>query len=73
MKFSQMPYERPDLEAVKAQLNEFNERLARAESYEVRRLFSLRGKRMRSMWIPWSHWYPSAILLIPEMNSMMRR
>ena len=24
MKFSQMPYERPDLEAVKAQLNEFN-------------------------------------------------
>lgn len=34
MKFSQMPYERPDLEAVKAQLNEFNERLARAESYE---------------------------------------
>ena len=34
MKFSQMPYERPDLEAVKAQLNEFNERLAKAESYE---------------------------------------
>ena len=34
MKFSQMPYERPDLEAVKVQLNEFNERLARAESYE---------------------------------------
>lgn len=34
MKFSQMPYERPDLEAVKVQLNEFNERLAKAESYE---------------------------------------
>ena len=34
MKFSQMPYERPDLEAVKAQLNEFNERLAKADSYE---------------------------------------
>ena len=34
MKFSQMTYERPDLEAVKVQLNEFNERLARAESYE---------------------------------------
>ena len=34
MKFSQMPYERPDLEAVKVQLNEFNERLAKTESYE---------------------------------------
>lgn len=34
MKFSQMPYERPDLEAVKVQLNEFNERLVKAESFE---------------------------------------
>ena len=33
MKFSEMPYERPSLEAVKAQLSEFTARLKGAESY----------------------------------------
>ena len=33
MKFSQMPYERPDLEAVKSQLQELTKRLSEAESY----------------------------------------
>ena len=33
MKFSQMPYERPDIEWVKAQLKELNERLKKAETY----------------------------------------
>ena len=37
MKFSQMPYERPDLEAVKKQLAALTERLEKAESYEAAR------------------------------------
>ena len=35
MKFSEMPYERPDLDAVKGQLSDFTARLKAAESYET--------------------------------------
>lgn len=34
MKFSQMPYERPDLEAVKGQLTQFTQRLKEAANYD---------------------------------------
>ena len=34
MKFSEMPYERPDLEAVKSQLSDFTARLKAADSYD---------------------------------------
>ncbi len=37
MKFSQMPYERPDLEAVKRQLTQFTQRLKDAAGYEEAR------------------------------------
>ena len=37
MKFSQMPYERPDLEAVKGQLTQFTQRLKDAAGYEEAR------------------------------------
>ncbi|MCR5794834.1 MAG: M3 family oligoendopeptidase [Solobacterium sp.] len=37
MKFSEMKYERPDLEAVKAQLRELTEALKNADSYETAR------------------------------------
>ena len=37
MKFSEMPYERPDLEAVKARLSDFTVRLKAAESYDQAR------------------------------------
>ena len=37
MKFSQMPYERPDLEAAKRQLEELTQRLKNAASYEEAR------------------------------------
>lgn len=33
MKFSQMPYERPDMEALKQQFTALTERLRAAESY----------------------------------------
>ena len=40
MKFSQMVYERPDLEAVKQQLTDLTARMKTAESYdEARKLF----------------------------------
>ena len=35
MKFSEMPYERPDLDAVKGKLSDFTARLKAAESYET--------------------------------------
>ena len=37
MKFSEMPYKRPDPEAVKAELTDLTERLKNAESYEAAR------------------------------------
>ena len=37
MKFSEMPYKRPDAEAVKAGLSGLTERLKAAESYEEAR------------------------------------
>jgi len=37
MKFSEMPYKRPDLEALKASLKDMTARLAAAESYEAAR------------------------------------
>ena len=37
MKFSEMPYERPELEAVKSQLSEFTARLKAASSYDEAR------------------------------------
>ena len=37
MKFSEMPYERPDLEALKAQLRDLTAQLEKAESYEAAR------------------------------------
>ena len=35
MKFSQMSYQRPDLEALKGQISELTERLKQADSYEA--------------------------------------
>ena len=40
MKFSEMPYQRPDPEAVKAELQDLTERLKNAQSYgEARAVF----------------------------------
>ena len=53
MKFSEMPYERPDLEAVKAQLSDFTARLKGAESYDGARAVFLEkeeaGKHVETM------------------------
>ena len=44
--FKEMPYERPDLDAVKAQITELTERLAAAASYEEVRAVFLEHDRM---------------------------
>ncbi len=45
MKFSEMPYKRPDLEALKASLKDMTARLAAAESYEVARAVFLEQEK----------------------------
>ena len=53
MKFSEMPYTRPDPEAVKAELQQLTERLRNADSYETARAVFLekeeKGKAVETM------------------------
>ena len=50
MKFSEMPYERPDLEAVKGQLSDFTARLKAAGSYgEAKAVFLEKEKADKRM------------------------
>ena len=44
MKFSQMKYERPDAEQLKAELNGLTEKLKAAKSYTGERIVPGRGK-----------------------------
>ncbi len=47
MKFSEMPYERPDLEQAKAEVSAMTERLSSAESYEEARAIFLEKEEWR--------------------------
>ena len=53
MKFSEMPYTRPDPEAVKAELQQLTERLRNADGYETARAVFLekeeKGKAVETM------------------------
>ena len=72
MKFSQMKYERPDAEQLKAELNGLTEKLKAAKSYtEAKELFLAEEKL--SISAPWRILPIFATPLIPAMLFMMEK
>lgn len=73
MKFSQMKYERPDAEQLKAELNGLTEKLKAAKSYtEAKELF-LAEEKLKSISAPWRILPIFATPLIPAMLFMMEK
>ena len=71
MKFSEMPYARPDLDAVKQQFADLRTRLESAKSYaEAREIFLKRSTN--TLTLPPS-WPACATALTPATNSTTRR
>ena len=73
MKFSQMKYERPDAEQLKAELNGLTEKLKAAKSYtEAKELF-LAEEKLNKLSAPWRILPIFATPLILAMLFMMEK
>lgn len=74
MKFSQMKYERPDAEQLKAELNGLTEKLKAAKSYtEAKELFLAEEKLNKHISTPWRILPIFATPLILAMLFMMEK
>lgn len=73
MKFSEMPYARPDLDAVKQQFADLLARFKAAATYAEAHAVFWRRKSSASMWTRSPSWPACAIRLTPATNSTMRR